>query len=43
MEEAFTSFLEIVKICAPYSLAWSLGIKAYRFVVNAFTGRDAIL
>lgn len=37
------SFIELVKMCAPYSIAWALGIKAYRFVVSAFTGRDARL
>lgn len=41
MNEAFLCFIEIVKITAPYSLAWAFGIKAYRFVVDAFTGRDA--
>lgn len=43
MNDAMISFLELVKACAPYSIAWSLGIKAYRFVVNAFVGRDARL
>lgn len=41
MNEAMLSFIELVKECAPYSLAWVMGIKAYRFVVNALTGRDA--
>lgn len=43
MNEAMLSFIEIVKQCAPYSLAWALGIKAYRFIVNAMTGKDARL
>lgn len=41
MSEAFNSFIEIVKACAPYSLAWALGVRAYRFVVDCFTGKDA--
>lgn len=40
MNEAFVCFIEIVKVTAPYSLAWAFGIKAYRFVVAAFTGKD---
>lgn len=43
MYEAMMSFLELVKGIAPYSIAWGLGIKAYRYVVNAFLGRDARL
>lgn len=43
MNEAMLSFIELVKICAPFSISWALGIKAYRFIVNAFTGRDARL
>lgn len=41
MNEAMQAFLELVTTCAPYSIAWAFGIKAYRFVVNALTGRDA--
>lgn len=41
MNEAMTSFISLVQVCAPYSICWALGIKAYRFIVNAFTGRDA--
>lgn len=41
MNEAMMSFLELVKVCAPYSIAWAFGVKAYRFVVNALIGRDA--
>ena len=43
MNEAMTAFLEIVKTAAPYSIFWSLGIKAYRFIVAAMTGEDARL
>lgn len=43
MNEAFTTFISIVETCAPYSLAWALGMRAYRFLVNAFTGRDVQL
>lgn len=41
MNEAMLSFLEIVKEVGPYSIAWTMGIKAYRFIVNAFTGKDS--
>lgn len=41
MNEAFLCFVEMVKITAPFSLAWGFGVKAYRYVVDAFTGRDA--
>lgn len=40
MNEAMTSFLEIVKVCAPFSLFWGLGIKAYKYVTGAILGRD---
>lgn len=40
MENAFVSFIELVKEVAPYSLAWALGIRAYNFVVGAMTGKD---
>lgn len=40
MNEAMLSFIEIVKAVAPYSLAWALGIKAYKFIVGCFTGKD---
>ena len=40
MNDAFACFIEIAKTCAPYSLAWAFGVKAYRFVVGAFTGKD---
>lgn len=43
MNEAMLSFLELVKAVSPYSLSWALGIKAFRFLVNAFTGKDARL
>lgn len=40
MIDAFSSFLELVKAVAPYSLAWALGIRAFNFVVGALTGKD---
>lgn len=40
MNEAMTSFLEIVKAVAPYSVAWGLGTIAYNYVVGAFLGKD---
>lgn len=43
MNEAMTTFLEIVKSAAPYSIFWALGIKAYKFIVAAMTGDDARL
>lgn len=43
MNEAMLSFLEIVKVCAPWSLAWVFGVKAYCFVVDALSGRNARL
>lgn len=41
MNEAMLSFLALVEGVLPYTLAWGLGIKAYRFVTNAFLGKDA--
>lgn len=43
MNEAMLAFIEIVKVCAPYSLAWALGIKAYKFIVGAMSGKDVNL
>lgn len=43
MNEAMLCFLSIVTVCAPYDLAWAFGMKAYRYVVDAFTGRNAQL
>lgn len=40
MTEAFSSFIELVKAVAPYSLAWALGIRAFNFVVGAIIGKD---
>lgn len=40
MNEAFTSFLAIVREVSPYAVAWALGIKAFRFVVGALVGKD---
>lgn len=41
MNDAMTTFLQIVYHTAPYSISWALGIKAYRFIVDAMTGRNA--
>lgn len=41
MNDAFSSFLAIVTVTAPYSIAWALGIRAYKFVVGAMTGKDS--
>lgn len=41
MNEAMLSFLAIIALVAPFDLAWTFGIKAYRFIVDAFTGRNA--
>ena len=43
MSEAMLSFLELVKEAAPYALSWALGIKAFRFLVNALSGGNAKL
>ncbi len=40
MNEAMLCVFEIIKNVLPYDLAWRFGIKAYRYVVDAFTGRD---
>lgn len=40
MSDAFQTFIEIVKITAPFSLAWGLGIRAYRFIVSVYIGKD---
>ena len=40
MNEAFLSFINIVEEVSPYSLAWALGVRAFRFVVGALTGKD---
>lgn len=41
MNEAMLSFLALVEGLVPYTIAWGLGIKAYRYVTNALLGRDA--
>lgn len=43
MNEAMLSFLSLVQETAPYTIAWVFGIKAFRFVVDALTGKDARL
>lgn len=40
MNEAFSSFIFIVEETAPYALAWALGVRAFRFIVGALTGKD---
>lgn len=42
MNDAFLCFIEIVKEIAPYSIAWGLGIRAYRYIVGAMTGKENI-
>ena len=43
MNDAFSSFISIVNEVAPYSIAWALGVRAYRFIVGAMTGKDVSL
>ena len=43
MNEAFLSFINIVEEVAPYALAWALGVRAFRFVVGALTGKDVTI
>lgn len=43
MNEAMLSFLRLIEATIPYSIAWGLGIKAYRFVLGAFLGKDVRL
>lgn len=43
MNEAMLSFLEIVKEITPWVLSWGFGIKAYRYVVGAFLGKDPMI
>lgn len=38
MDYVMLAMLEIFKSMAKYSIAWALGIRAYRYVVNAITG-----
>lgn len=40
MNEAMLCVLELIKIVIPWDLAWRFGIKAYRYVLDAMTGRD---
>lgn len=41
MNEAMLSFLAIVEGLVPYTIAWGLGIKAYRYLTDALLGRNA--
>lgn len=43
MNEAFSSFISIAQSVAPYSIAWALGVRAYRFIVGALTGKDVTI
>ena len=43
MTEPMLCFLEIVKEVTPWAIAWGLGIKAYRYVLNAFLGKDPFI
>ena len=43
MNDAFSSFISIVNEVAPYIIAWALGVRAYRFIIGAMTGKDVSL
>ena len=43
MQDAISTFLSIASATAPYSLAWVFGVKAYRFVVGALSGKDVTI
>lgn len=43
MNEAFLSFINIVQEVSPYALAWALGVRSFRFVVGALTGKDVTI
>ena len=43
MNEAFLSFINIVGQVSPYALAWALGVRAFRFIVGALTGKDVTI
>ena len=43
MNEAFLSFINIVQEVSPYALAWALGVRAFRFIVGALTGKDVTI
>lgn len=43
MNEYADAFLELVKVATGPALCWAFGIKAFRFVVGAFTGKDVWL
>lgn len=40
MQDAMSSFLVICGDVAPYAIFWALGMRAFRFVVGAITGKD---
>lgn len=43
MNEAFLSFISIVEAVSPYALGWALGVRAFRFIVGALTGKDVTI
>lgn len=43
MNDAFSSFISLVNAVAPYSIAWALGVRAFRFIIGAFTGKDVTI
>lgn len=43
MNEYAEAFLELVKYAAGPSLMWAFGMKAFKFIVGALTGRDVSL
>ena len=43
MNEAFLSFIHIVEEVSPYALSWALGVRAFRFIVGALTGKDVTI
>ena len=43
MNDAFSSFISLVNAVAPYSIAWALGVRAFRFIIGAMTGKDVTI
>lgn len=43
LEGFVTSFASIVAILAPIDIGWIFGLKAYHFIVDTLTGRNAHL
>lgn len=40
MNEAMITFFDMCKEVAPYAIFWALGIRAFRFILGAITGKD---